>query len=112
MNTAITITPALIVAICGSIITISGAATVIFNIATRIIAPNELQNKRLDEIELRLVEHERYFGRDLERLNALESGTRVTQKAILALLAHAIDGNDIASLKDAKKDLEKYLIER
>ena len=44
------------------------------------------------------------------RMRILEEGNRVTQKAILALLAHGIDGNDIEAMQDAKKDMEKYLI--
>ena len=46
------------------------------------------------------------------RLDAIEEGSRVTQRAILALLSHGIDGNDIDAMKAAKKELQEYLIER
>ena len=112
MDTVITITPASILVLCGSIITISGAATVIFNLLAKVLAPNRLQNARLDAIEAKLKRHDTFFERDLKRFNEHEEGNKVIQKAILALLAHAIDNNDIVSLKEAKKNLEEYLIER
>jgi hypothetical protein len=36
----------------------------------------------------------------------------VTQQALLALMSHAINGNDIDKLSRAKDDLESYLINK
>lgn len=112
MDTVISFTPGTILALCGAIITISGAATVIINLLVRVMAPNRIQNKRLDAIETKLKEHDKFFERDLKRFDEHEEGNKVIQKAILALLSHAIDNNDIVSLKEAKRNLEEYLIER
>ena len=50
--------------------------------------------------------------KDFNRLNKLEEGNIVTQRALLALLAHGIDGNDIEAMRKAKAELTDYLIER
>lgn len=112
MDTAMTFTPGQILVLCGAIITISGAASVLFNMFIRITAPNRVQNARLDAIELKLEKHDELFKRDLDRFEGIEKGSRVTQRAILALLAHGIDGNDIDDLRKAKSELQEYLIGR
>lgn len=123
MDTAIIFTPAqlfaAILAICGAIVSVAGAAAVILKIVHAAKKPNDEQNKRLDEIEKRLDGHDakfrgydRHFQSDKDRLDTMEEGNRVTQQAILALLAHAIDGNNIEPLKDAKEALQQYLINR
>ena len=57
-------------------------------------------------------EYENRFKSDLRRIEILEEGNRVTQKALLALLAHARDGNNTKQLEDAENDLKEYLINR
>ena len=112
MDASITFTPAQILVWCSAIVTISGAMAIIVNLITKAMAPNKLQNARLDAAELKLREHDELFKKDLRRFEELESGNRVIQRALLALLSHAIDGNDIEELKKAKKNLNDYLIER
>jgi len=112
MDTAIMFTPGQILAWCAAIMTISGAASVIANLITKALSPNKAQNARLDAIEKRLETHDTLFANDLKRFQDIDEGNKVTQTALLALLSHALDGNDVQSLKDAKKDLEKYLIGR
>lgn len=95
---------------CGAIITVSGALAVIFRAFKAAKAPNDLQNERLTKLEERVAKHDELLGNDNKRLTAIEEGNRVTQRALLAILAHAIDGNDIEALRDAKKELERFLI--
>jgi hypothetical protein len=64
------------------------------------------------EMVERFKQYDSHFDRDLRRLESIEEGNRVTQKVLLALVSHALDGNDIEGLKDAKKDMEQYLINR
>ena len=75
-------------------------------------SPNTKQNEmlRLHEERLDIIEERLKLGDD--RFKTIDSGNKVTQKAILALMEHAINGNDVDSLKKAKKDLEEYLVER
>ena len=48
--------------------------------------------------------------RDKQKIESIEEGNKVTQQAILALLNHAIDGNNEEEMIDARKGLNKYLI--
>lgn len=112
MNQTIAFTMGQFLALCSAIVVVSGAVMVIVNLISKVSAPNKAQNARLDAIELKLEKHDDIFRKDLERFEGLEDGNRVTQRAILALLAHGIDGNQVDSMKEAKKELEKYLIER
>ena len=99
-------------AICGGIAAIGVATGWIIKLVTRIRKPNADQDKRLDVLEEKVEEFERFFKSDKLRLETLEEGTRVTQRAILALLSHGIDGNDIDSMKKSKQELTDYLIRR
>ena len=63
-------------------------------------------------LEDRLKKHEEYFNNDNKRLLAIEEGNRVTQKALLALMSHAINGNDTDKLKEAENALREYLINK
>jgi len=112
MNTSIVFTPSQILALCSAIVVISGGVHVFMDFIYKISAPNKLQNKRLDNIELRLDKHDEIFKKDLMRFEEIDESTRVTQKAILALLSHSIDGNEVTELKEAKKELQDYLIKR
>ena len=58
------------------------------------------------------LEYDEFFRNDKARLDAIEEGNRVTQKALLALLSHGIDGNDVDSMRQAKGELEEYLIKK
>lgn len=110
---------ALILGICTAIVTISAAVGVIIKVIERARAPEQKQNERLDNIDKRLDEHDKvieqfkeYFTNDDNRFKAIEKSNKVTQTALLALLKHSLNGNDIESLKRAEKSLEEYLIEK
>lgn len=51
-----------------------------------------------------------YLSNDKRRIDALAEGDKVTKQAILALLGHGIDGNNVDAMIKSKDDLEKYLI--
>jgi len=116
MNNAITFTPSellsLILWICGAIVSISAAITVIIRIIQKAKEPEKNQDDRIASLELKVAKFEKYFDNDNKRLVELEKGNIVTQQALLALLSHALNGNDLDSLKDAKAKLEKYLLNR
>ena len=115
-NTLITFTPLelfhAILAICGAITAIAAAAAVIVTIVKKAKAPNEMQNSRIDQLEERIDNHDTLFDSDNKRLKDIEQGNRVMQQALLALLSHGIDGDDVESLRKAKEVLHQYLIER
>ena len=134
MDNVINFTPAelvgFITAIGGAIVTIGAVVTIIFKLVNRLKAPEDKQNERLDALEKNyeilsedLKEQKRqrdetitqfmqYFTNDDNRFKAIERSNKVTQNALLALLKHALNGNDLQALKDAEKSLEAYLIEK
>jgi len=72
-----------------------------------------LIEKKLEfEIKATFAEYDARFGRDKQKIEAIEEGNRVTQKALLALLKHSIDGNNIDALKKAETALSEFLIDR
>lgn len=95
----------------------------IFNLWDRIDArvsktkePTKLLEARLATMETLVTQrfslYDDHFAKDLGRIEKIEEGNKVTQQALLALLNHAIDGNDIAEVRKASKDLTDYLIRR
>jgi len=114
MNTEVTFTPYEVVQmflwLCGSIVAISAAVTVIVRVVQKAKEPEQTQNDRITALEKKVDKFEQLFDNDNKRLIELEKGNRVTQQALLALLSHAINGNNDAELKEAKAKLENYLI--
>lgn len=109
------------------IIVISAGVLTIFNLMDKLVGyakkvkePTDSLSERVSTIEKRMeieykalfADYELRFRRDLNRIEAIEEGNRTTQKAILALLTHSIDGNNIEEMKKAKKALEEYLINK
>lgn len=116
MDTVISFTPAQIVAwilaAAAAISCVAGAVVWIVKGVKRVQAPTERQNERLTELERRVARHDEMLDNDKRRIEAIEEGTRVTQRALLALLDHGLSGNNKDQMETAKRDLERYLIER
>ena len=100
-----------IIAICGGITVVAGAITVISGAMRKMEHPQEVQNERITELENTVKKHETLLSNDNNRLAHLEEGNKIIQEALLALLAHGIDGNDITSMKKAKDKLQQFLID-
>ena len=96
----------------------------LINLITSIIKENKKPTddieKRVSDIEKKLdyemkavfESYEMRFKNDKTRLDAIEEGNLVTQKALRALLKHSIDGNNTDGLIKAETELSEYLIER
>lgn len=127
MNTVISFTPAQLVsvllAICAGIITILTAVNLINSWLEKRRAkknkPEDDQNERIKRIEELLVEYSKKFEQydmflknDNRRLSAIEESIKIDRRGFLALIKHAIDGNDIESLKASRKELEDYLLNK
>lgn len=114
MNNQITFTPfevvQLILWVCGAIVSVSAAVTVLIRVVQKAKEPEQSQNERITNLEKEVGRFKQLFDNDNKRLIELEKGNRVTQQALLALLSHALNGNDEDSLKKAKTKLENHLI--
>ena len=103
---------AAVLAVAGAISTLGGAANWLVKLVQVLKAPNAEQDRRLSDLEKHMEEVDGYLANDKRRLDNIDESTRVTQRALLALLAHGIDGNHQSQMEDAKKELELHLIKK
>lgn len=96
----------------GGIILLRNGWAAILDIIKAIKAPNDAQDKRLNALETHMKEIDGYLAQDKKRLDAVDDGNRVTQRALLALLDHALDGNNVDQMRSAKEELRNHLINR
>ena len=101
-----------LLALALAITTLSNAAETIVKAWRAAKAPNDQQNKRLDDLEAWRAEVDRKLMNDNVHLGNIDSDNRVTQRALLALLDHGIDGNNIKQMQHAKEELQEHLINR
>ena len=101
-----------VLAVAGAISTLGGAANWLVKLVQVFKAPNAEQDKRLEKLERHMAEVDGYLEKDKARLDGIDDSTRVTQRALLALLAHGIDGNHQKQMEEAKEELELHLIKK
>lgn len=111
-DTQVVISFKAVLIICGAIMTIGGATVYIVKIIQKIKQPEETQNQKITNLENRVTVLEGYSKSVNDRIKVMEEGMKVTQQALLAIMSYEINGNDIDKLKQAKDDLEEYLIKR
>lgn len=103
---------AAILAAVSAFVLLSTAAEKIVKAYKTARAPSQEQNSRLDALEEWKRDVDRKLLNDKDHLNAIDEGARVTQRALIALLEHGIDGNNIKQMQDAKTELQNHLINR
>lgn len=97
---------------CSAFLLLTNAIERLVNIWRKAKAPNEKQDERLEALEEWRREVDRKLNSDHDHLGAIDEGNRVTQRALLALLDHGIDGNNIEQMQHAKEELQDHLINR
>lgn len=103
---------ALLLTGASALVLLANAVEKIVKIRKAAKAPNDQQDARLDALEAWRKEVDSRLLRDNERLAAIEEGDRVSQVALLALLDHGLDGNNVKQMQDAKERLQTHLINR
>lgn len=93
--------------------------TLVASVVTLVIAigktankPNVTQNQRLDALEAWRSQVDSRLNSGNDHFEEIDEGNRITQEALLALMSHAINGNDVEKLRKAKDKLEAYLIKK
>ena len=101
-----------VLALASAFVLLSNATEKIVKAWKAAKAPNAKQDERIEALEEWKKTVDGKLNRDNERLGNIEEGNRVTQRALLALLDHSIDGNNIKQMQDAKESLQNHLINR
>lgn len=111
-----TITPGtiwtIVLSLASAVVLLSNAAEKVVKAIQAAKAPNAKQDERLRKVEEHMEEIDRYLEKDSKHFDAIDEGSRVTQLALLALLDHGIDGNNVKQMQTAKEELQNYLINR
>lgn len=103
---------AYILAAASAVVLLSQAVEKIVAAVKMAKAPNLKQDERLDALEEWKKTVDSKLNQDNARLGRIEEGDRAIQRALLALLDHGIDGNNIQQMQDAKEGLQNHLINR
>lgn len=101
-----------VLAIAGGISTLGNAANWLVKLVQVFKAPNADQDKQLADLQEWRKCVDAKLDNDNRRLDRSEDGERITQRALLALLAHGIDGNHQEQMEKAKNELEEHLISK
>ena len=114
------LTPGMIIAlVIGGLMALAGFINTVGSAFEKVVkavkvakAPNTEQNERLATLEDWRKEVDRRLDKYHQHFDTLDDGSRVTQLALLALLDHGIDGNNIQQMQHAKEELQNHLINR
>lgn len=101
-----------VLAVASAIVLLANAAEKIIKGVQLAKAPSKQLDERLGSLEKRMETAEKKLDRDKEHFDAIDASNRVTQVALLALLDHGIDGNNIDQMQHAKEELQTHLINR
>lgn len=101
-----------VLAVCGGISTICAAGNWVVKIVQVCKTPNAEQDKQIAEIQEWRKGVDQKLDNDHKRLIKKEDSDRITQRALLALLAHGIDGNHQKQMEEAKEELQNHLISK
>ena len=99
-------------ALASAIVLLSTAAEKIVQAFRAAKAPGAKQDERIAALEEWKKRVDNKLDRDNARLSSIEEGNRASQRALLALLDHGIDGNNVEQMQHAKEALQNHLINR
>jgi hypothetical protein len=102
----------LILAIASGFVLLANAAEKAVQAYKAWRAPNVHQDERIDALEAWRLEVDRRLINDYDHLAAIDKSNRVTQRALLALLDHGIDGNNTKPMQQAREEIHDHLINR
>jgi hypothetical protein len=90
---------------CTAVITIGGAGAIIVGIIRWWRNPDITRDEKLKK-------HDELLDNDNKRLKELEDSNKIIMQSMLALMSHELDGNHREELKQARDELQNYLIRR
>ena len=103
---------AAVLAVASAIVLLSNAAEKIGKAIQIAKAPNAKLDERVSEMEEWRKGVDQRLDNGQKHFDNIDDGNRATQRALLALLDHGIDGNNIEQMQHAKEELQNHLINR
>ena len=101
-----------ILGVAAAIVTIGNAVEKIAKAKNAAAAPFKALEDRVDKLEDAQKVIENKLGRDFAELKNIQEGNHAIFQALLALLDHGIDGNNIKQMEAAKKSIQDHLIKK
>lgn len=95
--------------VCAAITTVANAITVIANLSRAARKPGQVQDERIAKLEQRMDDAERHLDNDKRRFEVFESESAITRRALLALLGHALTGDNEKQLRTAYDELSIFI---
>lgn len=115
---ALKVLAAALVAVFGFVSALDKVLDIIHKYVKKAKAPDDAQNKRLDEMDKRLqtletgyAQHSLALGRDLSRFGEIDEVNRLTLEAVRALLEAQLTGNNVPAMQASKEKIDNYLME-
>lgn len=97
----ITITTEQILWLCGLISALWG----VWKIVKELKKPN-------DNLRLTVDKHEKLLNSDDKRLRSIEDSNKMILQSLLVIINHDITGNGIEKMKEAREELQEFLINK
>ena len=101
---------AIVLSVASAVVLLSNAIEKIIKAVKVAKAPEQRQNDEIKSIKTRLDKLEKEILLDEKQLKDARECNHVITKGVLALLDHGINGNNIDQMKEARQDVEAYLI--
>ncbi len=103
--------------LCAAAITIDKVLEIIHKYIKKAQAPDNAQNKRLDELDKRVgtleqgqLQHTQALARDLRRFDGLDEEMRLVLVGVQNLLDSQLSGNNREGMQKSKTDINNYLL--
>lgn len=99
-----------IASILSAIILIGNAADKVGKVIKAAKAPSDELRAEVEDLKEWRKGVDQKLGRDMDELKDLRDGNQAVFQALLALLDHGIDGNNIRQMEQAKETVRNHLI--
>ena len=103
--------------LCAAAITIDKVLEIIHKYIKKAQAPDNAQNKRLDELDKRVgtleqgqLQHTQALARDLRRFDGIDEEMRLVLVGVQNLLDAQLSGNNREGMQKSKSDINNYLL--
>ena len=111
-ETVLIIIGLIVVGLPGAINTIGSAIEKIAKAKRAVEAPNAAQDEKIADHERRIEKLERHQENDHKELADNREYNRISALALIALLDHDLDGNNVEPMRNAKNELNHWLAQK